>query len=162
MLALAGALSGCRRGSSSADPALNLTERIHLVNAKAGQILEKHRIMARNGRERDCIMLVAPMVVQAALYGAEGKRTLEFLAAPVFNIGDGVLLNVYLERAGSRISAGSRYFDPARKAEDRRWTSVAIPVQVEEGDQLQIEVAAGPQGDLTADWIGLNSIRLAP
>jgi hypothetical protein len=162
MLALAGGLSGCRRSSSPTDPALNLTERIHLVNANAGQILEKHRIVTRNGQEKDCIILVAPMLIQASLHGAEGKKTLEFLAAPVFSIGDGVLLSVYLERAGSRLLAGSRYFDPARKAEDRRWTSVAIPVQVEEGDQLQIEAAAGPQGDLTADWIGLNSVRLAP
>jgi hypothetical protein len=162
MLALVGALSGCRRVSAPADNALDLTERIQLVNASAGQALEKHRIVTRKGKGKDCILLVAPTAIRASLHGAEGKRLLEFLAAPVFDIGDGIQLNVYVERSGARMLAGSRYFDPARNAGDRDWKAVAVPLQIQDGDQLQIEAAAGPQGDLTADWIGLNSIRLVP
>jgi hypothetical protein len=80
----------------------------------------------------------------------------------VFNIGDGVQMNVFLRRSGIRILVGSRYFDPGRNAEDRSWIPVSIALEVNEGDLIEIEASAGPQGDLTADWLALNSVVVTP
>jgi hypothetical protein len=85
---------------------------------------------------------------------------LEGWATPVFNIGDGIQLDLFLSRYGERHRVGERYFDSGRKAEDRDWVAIAFPLDLRENDQLEISISGGPQGDLVADWLALSSLRL--
>jgi hypothetical protein len=106
------------------------------------------------------MVLAAPVAISASLQGVSGKMKLVGLAAQVFNIGDGIQMEVVLVRAGMRQPLGSRYFDAARKAEDRDWIPIAMPLDLSEHDNLEIRISAGPRGDLVADWLALSSLRL--
>jgi hypothetical protein len=86
---------------------------------------------------------------------------LEGWATPVFNVGDGLQMDLFLRRAGARHLMGSRYFDAGRKIEDRDWIPIAFPLDLGQDDQLEINVSAGPQGNLVADWLALSSLHLA-
>lgn len=153
---------GCGRGPVPAheSAAIELSGRLVQVNSGPAQAMEKHRMVTRKGEQRDSVVLIAPAVVKASLDGAAAMRTLKFRAAPIFNTGDGIQLNVYLQRAGTKAMVCSRYFDAGRKAEDRDWILFDVPLEIREGDQLDIEVSAGPQGDLEADWLALSDVRL--
>ena len=154
---------GCASSRQVADAAgseMDLTERFSLVSPAAPEALQKHLSVTRKGDSRDALVLVAPAVVRASLQGVAGRRILKFWAAPVFNVGDGVQMGVFLKRAGTRISIAGRYFDPARKSEDRNWIPFTIPLEISGGDQLEIEASAGPQGEPTADWLAMSALRL--
>jgi hypothetical protein len=114
----------------------------------------------RKGVRRSSLMLIAPASIQASLKGASGKMTLRGWAAPVFNIGDGFQMGLFLIGRGKPRCLWERYFDPGRKAEDRNWIPIVVPCELTEGDQLVITVSGGPQEDLTADWLALSSLRL--
>ncbi|MBN1566211.1 MAG: hypothetical protein JXA73_00060 [Acidobacteria bacterium] len=109
---------------------------------------------------KDALVLIAPVSVRISLKGMSGDLTLRGLATPVYNIGDGIHMDVFLSRAGKRYFIGNRYFDPGRRAEDRDWIPLFFPLDVGEDDQLEIDVSGGPQGDLVADWLALSSLRL--
>jgi hypothetical protein len=86
---------------------------------------------------------------------------LEGWATPVFNVGDGLQMDLFLRQAGARHFIAGRYFDAGRKFEDRDWIPIAFPLDLGQDDQLEIEVSAGPQGNLVADWLALSSFHLA-
>ncbi|MDM7994135.1 MAG: hypothetical protein QUT30_00460 [Acidobacteriota bacterium] len=122
--------------------------------------MNRNLAVVRKGLRKDTLTLVAPVSVQAVLPDASGKMMLEGLATPVFNIGDGIEMNLFLIRSGARRPIGRRYFDSGRRAEDRAWIPIAFPVDLHAGDTLEIDVSAGPQGDLVADWLALSELRL--
>ena len=138
---------------------LDLTERLAPADAASRKNLQKNVQVLRRGERKDALVLLAPAVLRASLQEVSGEGALECWAAPVFDIGDGIQMNVYLRRGGARVLKGGRYFDPGRNAEDRNWVPVSIPLEIRKGDQLEIEVLAGPQGDLGADWLALSAIR---
>jgi len=107
--------------------------------------------------------LIAPVSVRAALDGFAGRCTLRLLAAPVFNIGDGVQMDVILEGAGIRKTVHQRYFDAAREAGDRKWIPIEIPLELPEGGGsfLLIRASGGPRADLTADWLALAVLYIS-
>jgi len=148
--------------ATEAQPAMDLSERFSLTTPGSPEPPERFLKIIRKGVRKDSLVLIAPSAITAPLFGLSGRRTLRFWAAPVFNIGDGVQMNVFLRRSGIRILVGSRYFDPGRNAEDRSWIPVSIALEVNEGDLIEIEASAGPQGDLTADWLALNSVVVTP
>jgi hypothetical protein len=153
---------GCGGKTLVNAPAIDLAERFSLFEAGVPKTLDRQVDVTRKGKKRKAFILVAPAVVRASLQGATGKMTLKCLVAPVFDVGDGMRMDVFLRRNGTRIQVGSRYFDPGRKAPDRDWISIAMPLSIHSGDQLEIEVSGGPQGDLVADWLAFSSICLNP
>lgn len=128
-----------------------------------GDSLRRHVQVQRRGRREDATVLIAPVTVRAGLSGLSGKLTLSFLAAPVFNVGDGMQMDVFLVSAGIPRPVYSRYFDAGRKAEDRDWIPVAVSLDLPKAGEvyLEIHVSGGPQGDLVADWLALAEARLA-
>jgi hypothetical protein len=86
------------------------------------------------------------------------------LATPVFNVGDGTRLDIYLQENGTKQLIYNRYFDAGRLAEDRDWIPLSVPLILKGSTDnwLEIQVTGGPQGDYTADWLALNSIRIEP
>jgi hypothetical protein len=121
----------------------------------------RHMQVVRRGDRRDSMILVAPVAVRASLHGISGQMILKGFATPLFNIGDGIQLNIFLKRDGGGLQLiGSRYFDAGRNGEDRNWIPIAISLNPDKNDQLEIEVSTGPQGDSTADWLALSSMCL--
>ena len=151
-------LHGCSR-APAVEPGIDMSERFAIASGSPDN-LKTHMSIVRRGERKDALVLVAPASIRASLPARKERRILKCWAAPVFNIGDGIQMNVYLRRKGTRILAGSRYFDPGRKAENRNWIPIAIPLEIDPGDQLDIEASGGPQGDLVADWLALSSPHL--
>lgn len=141
---------------------MDLTDRLLPMNPVASSDMHvKRRLrVTRKGQAKDALVLIAPSSMVASLQGISGPMVLEGSAAPVFNVGDGIQMNLFLKRAGTRHAIGSRYFDPGRKAEDRDWIPIAVPLDLIVKDQLEIEISGGPQGDLVADWLALSSWHL--
>ncbi len=139
--------------------AVDLTGRVSPTGSQKN--FERHMDVIRRGNKKDAMVLVAPAGIRASLRGVTGRRTLEFWAAPVFDIGDGFLMMVFINRSGTRFLVYNRYFDPGRRAEDRNWIPFAVQLgDIQKSDLVEIELSAGPQGDLTADWLALSSVRL--
>jgi hypothetical protein len=157
-------IAGCEKNGAvptTSESGIDLSERFSLISAGVPDNFQRHIDVIRKGEHKDALKLVAPAAIRALLQGAAGRWILKFWAAPVFDVGDGFSMMVFLRRPGTRLLVGNRYFDPGRKAEDRNWIPIAIPLEIQQGDQLEIEVSAGPQGDFTADWLALSSPRLA-
>ncbi len=125
---------------------------------------QRHTRVTRNGRQEDAMVLVAPITVRAPLHAPDGKSVLRLLATPVFNIGDGMNLDVFVESNGDRTKVFSRYFDAGRKVEDRAWVPLEIPLDRGgvANPHLEFAVSGGPQGDLVADWLALAELQIAP
>ena len=85
-------------------------------------------------------------------------------AAAEFNVGDGFRMDVLVGGPGQTRRVYSRYFDAGRKAEDRRWISLEVPLDLtgSEGERVEVAVSGGPQGDLVADWLALAEVRVDP
>jgi len=117
---------------------------------------------ARNGEKKDAMILVAPVAVIASLTGIGGRGWLECMAAPVFNVGDGFVLEVVLSRDGREEVISRRFFDPGRLKSDRRWMPLSMPIDFMESEavELRFKLAGGPQGDLVADWLAIASPRI--
>jgi hypothetical protein len=132
------------------------------VQAGGESPLRPHVPVRRAGETRDATVLIAPVAASLALGGEAGRAVLECLTAPVFNMGDGFLLEISLWRAGGRETVYRRYYDPGRQASDRAWIALDVPLELGEGEaaELRFELSGGPQGDLTADWLALASVRL--
>lgn len=144
---------------------LDLTERFELASGERAKSATRkaftpHVAVVRRGQRRDVMVLVAPVVIRASLAGISGRVCLTGFAAPVFNIGDGIQMDVWLVGAGPEQRVYSRYFDPARLEQDRAWIPFEIPMELDgtaERPHIEIRVAGGPQGDHTADWLGVSS-----
>ncbi len=166
MLPISGLLAsgGCSRADgirSNVAEGVDLTDRLmpssHVI---PDQNINRDLPVIRKGMRKNALILIAPASVRASLKGVSGKLMLHGLATPVYNIGDGIRMDLFLNRAGRRYPVGNRYFDPGRSIEDRAWIPIAFPMDVAENDQLEIEVSGGPQGDLVADWLALSSWHL--
>ena len=130
---------------------------------EGGGSFTPHFNVVRNGVARDSMVLEAPVTIHADLSQTADDAALEFLSTPVFNIGDGMQMDVFLTRGGQRRSVYSRYYDAGRRSEDRAWIPVSIPLgpgASRAGEQLEIRVGAGPRGDLVADWLALSMVRV--
>jgi hypothetical protein len=125
---------------------------------------DPHYPVGRKGQRRDTMLLIAPVTAKAEVGGIAGSYFLEALCTQVFNTGDGIQMEVYLTEGSERRRIYSRYFDAGRRAEDRDWVPVSVPLILGKArdSQVEIEASAGPQGDLTSDWLALSSVRLVP
>jgi hypothetical protein len=112
----------------------------------------------------DSMLMIAPLTVRADMSGIAGSYVLECLATQVFNTGDGIQMDIYLAGPGGRRKIYSHYFDAGRRAEDRDWIPLSVPLMLGRGldSRLEIEASPGPQGDLSSDWLALSAIRLVP
>jgi hypothetical protein len=123
---------------------------------------QQHAAVVRNGRQEDATILVAPITVRAELAGYSGELWLRLLATPVFNIGDGIQMDVFFVNGSNRTRICSRYFDAGRNAADRQWIALEIPLDLRngQGSQVEVQVSGGPQGDLVADWLALAGVQI--
>jgi len=156
-------VSGCSPNANvpgGEAPVIELTEKFTPVEPVRPESFERHLPVVRQGQRRDAMVLIAPVAVNTSLQGASGEVMLEGWAAPVFNVGDGLQMDLFLVRDGRHELLGSRFFDAARKAEDRKWIRIAWTFKLGGNENLEIRVTAGPQGDQSADWLALSSLRL--
>jgi hypothetical protein len=118
--------------------------------------------VTRRGKRRDAIMLIAPSTVKLTLAGISGPIRLKGWAAPVFNIGDGIQMEMKLTDSQQQRTVYSRRFDAARNAADRDWIPLDIGFNLDESSKwdLEMTVSAGPQGDLVGDWVALAELHL--
>jgi hypothetical protein len=125
---------------------------------------QRHSFIKRNGQGKDAMVLVAPVAIKAALSGLAGRCRLQLQATPVFNIGDGLVMDIFVGSANERRQVFSRYLDAGRSAADRNWIPLEIELDVPGSDSpyLEIRASGGPQGDLVADWLALAALRITP
>ena len=131
--------------------------------SEGGGSFTPHFNVVRNGVARDSMVLEAPVTIHAALGRLSGSPVLECMSTPVFNIGDGIQMDVFLAENGMRRLVFSRYFDAGRRIEDRAWIPLIIPLDPSGGSadaDLEIRITGGPQGDLVADWFALSLVRI--
>ena len=131
--------------------------------SEGGGSFTPHFKVARNGITRDAMILEAPVTIRTSLRVTGDDAKLECLSTPVFNIGDGMQLEMALTNHDRRRVIFSRYYDPGRKLEDRAWIPLSIPLGFDSASgetQLEIRVSGGPQGDLVADWLSLSMVRI--
>ncbi len=121
-----------------------------------------HFEASRNGLRRDSMLLVAPVAIQAPMPEVSGRASLEGFVAPVYNIGDGILLEMTVRNSDVGNVVYSRYIDPGRCASDRAWNEFSIPLDPGNGKAryLELRVTAGPQGNLLADWLVVSGLRV--
>lgn len=165
-------LSGCTdrptTGLGAQSASLDLTSRFSAPGAAlkgaATGAFDRHYPVVRKGRCRDAMLLIAPVTAWADVGGIAGSYFLEALCTQVFNTGDGIQMDIYLTERGARRKICSRYFDAGRRAEDRDWIPVSIPLVLgqTQNSRIEIEASAGAQGDLVGDWLALSSVRLVP
>jgi len=121
--------------------------------------------VVRRGRREKSMVLVAPVEVRAEIGGPSREGCvlhLQALAAGVFNLGDGMTLQILVARNGARVSIYERTFDPGRTAADRDWSELDVALDLRPGErgQLLLRLGAGPQGDLVGDWLALARLSL--
>ncbi len=150
-------------------PALNLSELFSANTIASGKRTEgggsftRHFEVLRNGLTQDAMVLEAPVTIRAALKGITRGAILEGLSTPVFNVGDGMQMDIALIEEGRRRVVFSRYYDAGRRIEDRAWIPLRIPLDLNTSPgnaELEIRVSGGPQGDLVADWLALSAMRI--
>ncbi len=159
LLCCAALLSAC----ASPPKTLTLADRFHAEGAASGSdSFAPHFAAIRNGRREDAVRLIAPVTIRTRLAGLAGDYRLDALATQVFNIGDGLQLDVDVVSGGERKRVCERYFDAARKAADRSWIPLAAPFEIagQADSYLEIRVSGGPRGDLVADWLALAGLRI--
>jgi hypothetical protein len=119
--------------------------------------------VTRRGKRRDAIVLIAPSTVKVTLAGIFGPVSLKGWIAPVFNIGDGIQMEMKLTDSQQQRTIYGRRFDPARSAADRDWIPLDIGFNLDESNKwdLEMSVSAGPQGDLVGDWVALAELHLS-
>jgi len=130
---------------------------------EGGGSFTTHFKVVRGGIAHDAMVLEAPVTIRAPLGPIGPGAALECLSAPVFNIGDGMQMDVSLIEDGRRRAVFGRYYDAGRRLEDRAWIPLRIALEVlspSSDAQLEIRVSGGPQGDLVADWLALSRVRL--
>jgi hypothetical protein len=163
-------LCGCgaaARQEQSVKAELDLTDRFSVLSPRAEpgpKEFDAHFDVMRRGLRRDSMVLTAPAVIHAPLTGLSGNVVLEGLATPVFNVGDGIQMDMFLLGSGTRKLIYNRYFDAGRRAEDRDWIPLAIPLELGNSSDnwLEIRVSGGPQGDYVADWLALSAMHIVP
>jgi hypothetical protein len=124
--------------------------------------LSRNFPVTRKGIRRNSLILRAPAGMQLPLRGLSGRARFRAYTACVFNVGDGVRMDIVLTGGGFERKLLSRVYDAARRAEDRDWIPIDVEIDIAENTShfLQVSVSAGPQGDLTGDWLALASPEL--
>ena len=132
------------------------------VRRQSNRSFFPHQAVTRKGVKRDAMILAAPVAVRASLEGIVGGVELRGFVTPVFKVGDGIQMDVLLTSPTLATRIYSQYYDAGRRAEDRDWMPLAIRMDLSDTkDQwLEIRASAGPQGDLTADWLALSSLSI--
>jgi hypothetical protein len=161
---------GPKAGIRQSPEGPDLADRFILItppdrNVDGQKRLMRHEHVVRNGLARDAMVLVAPATIRMPVDGISGAAILEALSAPVYNLGDGMQMDILLSGSGHERLIYSRYYDAGRRLEDRAWIPLAIPLDPNGGPedaQLEIRVSGGPQGDLVADWLALSAMRIVP
>jgi len=168
-IALSGACGPAQPGLPPRQAGVDLLDRLGTVRAgttvaRESQSVRRHEWVERRGRRLATTTLLAPVIVQADLAGLSGRFTLKLLASPLFNVGDGLRLDVLVSGDGDAQLVCSRYFDAGRLASDRDWVPLEVPLNLSGAadSHLEIRVSAGPQGDLDADWLALAEARIVP
>lgn len=153
--------TGCSRPPSPS-PA-GLLEQFALASQVAERSSLKYPfVVYRAGLKKNAMVLVAPIKVKAPLEGLQGRIELQLLVVPVFNVGDGIQMDIWLHDQGSSVKVCSRYFDPGRRFEDRRWLPLTVPMDVRRKDaQFEIDISGGPEGSLTGDWLAFADMRIS-
>jgi hypothetical protein len=142
-------------------PVLDLMDRWSLADSsQPEEHFKQSQLVTRKGLRRQALVLVAPVHIHAPLRGFSGRATLRGWAAPVYNIGDGLQMNLFVRRNGIRHQVGSRYIDSGKNAGDRDWIPIEILLEIGEDDWLEIEISGGRQGNLVADWLALSELGL--
>jgi hypothetical protein len=127
--------------------------------------------LVRGGVRREGLLLVAPAAMQAPLDGIRGTIEFRCSVAPVYNIGDGMTIEILLAFDGGQQSLMRRTVDAGRQSEDRQWIPIAVPVDLPAaGDAaLVIRVSGGTPGgssgtgpDLVADWLVVAGPEVIP
>lgn len=160
ILGLAFAEIGCGGKGAALAESAELCREFHIVGPEVSKKPETLNVI-RRGRRMESVVLVAPATMRASLKGTAGAATLVVRVAPVFNIGDGIRMDIFIRRSGVRIWIGGCYFDPGKVAADRDWKLMTLPMETRADDELEIEASPGPQGESTADWLAIASVRLA-
>ena len=163
VLAIHGAFfaTGCRGARPSA-PAEMLERFVPAKQVARRSSLLNPIVVDRAGSKKKAMVLVAPASAKAPLGGDSGRIELQLEAVPVFNVGDGIQMEIWLLDDGPPARICSRYFDPGRRFEDRRWTPVKVEMNVHRKDaQLEIRVSAGPEGNLTGDWLAFADVSIS-
>ncbi len=161
---LAGVLfvSGCSSPERSAQK--NMAESFVLTGVTQRQEDSPIRQMEvqRRGIRKAASVLIAPASVKASLAGYRGARNISLLMAPVFNIGDGIQMQMWLQDGGEPRLVCSRYIDPGRRYEDRAWIPVSVPVDISsDRPEIEIRISGGPRGDLTGDWLAFADMHVS-
>jgi hypothetical protein len=132
------------------------------VDDGRGGSYESRMPVTRSGRTMQAAVLRAPVAVRLPLGKSSTVLALECLAAPVFNVGDGMLLQAAVVDGGREQVVFGRGFDAGRRAQDRDWVPLSIPLKpCRSADcALILRLSAGAQGDLVADWLALADVRI--
>jgi hypothetical protein len=163
-------LCGCSAppGLESAEKSqFDLTGRFSVISPQTNSAAREfyaHFPVTRKGSRKDSMVLIAPTAIHASLAGFSGPVELVGLAAPVFNVGDGIRLDIFLQENGTKHLICNRYFDAGRMGEDRDWIPLSVPLNLQGSTDnwLEIQISGGPQGDYTADWLALHAMRIEP
>jgi hypothetical protein len=119
-------------------------------------------VVDRAGLKKNGMILVAPASAKASLEGFHGRIELNLMVVPVFNVGDGIQMEIWLLDGGERVPICRRFFDPGRRFEDRRWTPVTVAMDLNGKDaHLEIRVSGGPEGNLTGDWLVFADLSIS-
>jgi hypothetical protein len=157
-------LCGCEMTSieGDEDAVLGLSDQVFPYPGDETGSIRRNMAVIRRGQSRDALVLEAPVNLRAPLGALSSNTRLTAWATPVFNIGDGIQLDVLVATEdGSRLME-SRYFDSGRRSEDRAWVPISIPLDLgAESKWLELRVSGGPQGDLVGDWLALADLRFS-
>ncbi len=116
---------------------------------------------ARNGLERQAIILQADAKVPLRPMLIPAHATLAFALAMPFDLGDGAMARVYFRSREGEFLLMEHRLDPARKREDRQWFEVSLDLENYAGKQGEIVLqASADTGDSTGDWIGWGDVQI--
>ena len=157
-------IAGC--ASARRDTEAGLADSFEAVGRPSSprDALMRHLPVVRRGLRKDAMVLVAPLAVRTPLGARSGPVVFQSLVAPVFNVGDGLHLEIYHVSAGEARQIYGRTIDAARRYEDRQWLPLEVPIEAGRGteESLEIRVSGGSRGDLVGDWLALAEMRLRP
>jgi len=118
--------------------------------------------MVRAGERRRGVALIAPVKLSVPVNETHGLFEFRCFAAAVYNVGDGVTLEILWEDSSGARRLIERRFDAARRREDRRWAEISVPLKIEGRGHIVFAASAGASGDLVADWVTVAQPRVSP
>ena len=111
----------------------------------------------RGGTLRESLVLLPGGVFETDTMNLPSRGCVSVRAAMPWNLGDGAILSVWIERRNQRELAVELPLDPAHVREHRDWVPIRFDLPSDpDGLRLVFGVEAGPRGDQTGDWVGLT------